>query len=321
MRGGCLIAAALVLALGPNRLPADPPAEGPKVADYTKALKAKDPLVRRQVARALGELGAKARSAVPALREALLDPDEGVQSAAAAALEAIGPSGPVTPPEEVARLRAEIEALRRKEEAQAAEARARVAETVAQAEKLQAENRARAAAAEEAIAQYRQALDKEHLLQKETLRFRDDSAKLREELAASQRRSVAAEVESRALQERNAALTERMKELEKQLDRPSVKPTGPAPRAPANPVEGTVTEVDAAAGLVQISLGSDAGLEKGQTLEVYRLNADQPAAARYLGRIRVIDVTPKTAVGKRDTTTGGAVRVGDRVASQLNPAR
>ena len=67
------------------------PADGDdaKVAEYVKALKAKTAAVRKQVAVALGELGEKAKTAVPALREALLDADEGVQAAAAAALEKI----------------------------------------------------------------------------------------------------------------------------------------------------------------------------------------------------------------------------------------
>jgi HEAT repeats len=62
-----------------------------RVADYVKALKSSDPAVRRQVAAALGEMADKAKAAVPALREALIDPDATVQSAAAAALDRIAP--------------------------------------------------------------------------------------------------------------------------------------------------------------------------------------------------------------------------------------
>src|SRR3954454_22842262 len=60
---------------------AAPPAEGTdaKISEYVKALKSKNPAVRKQVAVALGEMGDKAKSAVPALREALLDTDEEVQ--------------------------------------------------------------------------------------------------------------------------------------------------------------------------------------------------------------------------------------------------
>src|SRR5262245_24416190 len=81
-----------VLVIAPVARAAPAPAEdgdAAKVADYVKSLKSKNATVRKQVAVALGEMGSKAKSAVPALREALRDADEGVQAAAAAALEKI----------------------------------------------------------------------------------------------------------------------------------------------------------------------------------------------------------------------------------------
>jgi HEAT repeat protein len=54
-------------------------------------LDAKEAAVRRQAARALGELGDQARDAVPSLRKALMDPDEVVRSEATAALKKMGP--------------------------------------------------------------------------------------------------------------------------------------------------------------------------------------------------------------------------------------
>ncbi len=64
--------------------------------DYTTAVK--DAIrrthtnvqVRKQAAIALGEMGARARAARPALQQALGDPDPGVQEAAAEALDKVG---------------------------------------------------------------------------------------------------------------------------------------------------------------------------------------------------------------------------------------
>jgi hypothetical protein len=47
------------------------------------------------VARALGEMGAKARAAVPALRKALLDPDAGAQAAAVGLVREVKPAGQI----------------------------------------------------------------------------------------------------------------------------------------------------------------------------------------------------------------------------------
>src|SRR5947209_2450018 len=46
--------------------------------------------------------------------------------------------------------------------------------------------------------------------------------------------------------------------------------------------------------LVSISIGSDSGLAKDQTLEVYRLKP----LPLYVGQIRLVDVRAKEAVGK-----------------------
>jgi Cu/Ag efflux protein CusF len=90
-------------------------------------------------------------------------------------------------------------------------------------------------------------------------------------------------------------------------------PAGAAARKnpPAEKLDGVVKQVDVAAGLVTISIGSDAGLQKGHTLEVFRIKP-QP---RYVGTLTVVEVQPTTAVGR---VKGGkdAVQVGDLVASR-----
>jgi hypothetical protein len=78
-------------------------------------------------------------------------------------------------------------------------------------------------------------------------------------------------------------------------------------------VRGTITAVDAASGLVRISIGSDAGLNKGNTLEVFRVKP-KPV---YLGTITVIEVQAKEAVGKPLKSAKEPLRVGDEVAGKL----
>lgn len=68
--------------------------------------------------------------------------------------------------------------------------------------------------------------------------------------------------------------------------------------------------------VIEISLGSDDGLRKGQKLEVFRI---QDGDSKYLGRVEVL----KTAVDKSackilPAFRKGVIQRGDRVASQLD---
>jgi hypothetical protein len=88
--------------------------------------------------------------------------------------------------------------------------------------------------------------------------------------------------------------------------------TSGARNPPPEPVEGKVTRVDAASGLVTIDIGGEAGLARGHTLEVYRL---QPMP-KYLGSLRIIEVRASEAVGKMEKNSAD-VQVGDQVSSQI----
>ena len=63
--------------------------------------------------------------------------------------------------------------------------------------------------------------------------------------------------------------------------------------------------------LVEVSIGSDDGLQAGHELEVFR-------ADEYLGRLRVVSVKPDRAVVRvlKDFARG-IVQRGDRVATRL----
>jgi len=80
-------------------------------------------------------------------------------------------------------------------------------------------------------------------------------------------------------------------------------------------VDGVVMATEGA-DLIEISIGSDAGLAKGHRLEVYRLAG---AASQYLGRVEVVKTDPEKAVCKIDPAfKRGAIQKGDRVATRLN---
>ena len=81
---------------------------------------------------------------------------------------------------------------------------------------------------------------------------------------------------------------------------------------PAENVEGMVTKVDAKTGLVTVSVGSDDGLVKGHTLEVFRVNP-----AKYLGTVRVLETTPHEAVAQPVGRLLAPVQQGDKVASKI----
>jgi hypothetical protein len=85
---------------------------------------------------------------------------------------------------------------------------------------------------------------------------------------------------------------------------------------PAVPVRGSVEKIDAKDGLVEVSIGSQEGLKKYHTLEVYRLRPQ----AQYLGRLRIVEVFEHKALGRMVRSPLSAARPlqeGDLVAGTL----
>lgn len=79
-------------------------------------------------------------------------------------------------------------------------------------------------------------------------------------------------------------------------------------------VDAVVTSV-LGEGLIEISLGSDAGLREGHPLEVYRISGGQ---STYVGRVKVVRVEPNKAVCKIDPNFQVSnVMVNDSVASKI----
>jgi hypothetical protein len=88
-----------------------------------------------------------------------------------------------------------------------------------------------------------------------------------------------------------------------------------APNPPAESVEGLVSATDNS-GLVTLSVGSDAGLHEGHTLEVYRIAAI-PSQSQYLGMVRIRKVEPNKAVAEPVGRMSAPLQRGDHVSSRV----
>jgi chromosome segregation ATPase len=132
---------------------------------------------------------------------------------------------------------------------------------------------------------------------------------------------VEAEIASRSQQERNENLLKENERLVKENTQLKASGGGAAlamqttsqKNPPHEDVEGLIQKIDPPSGLVTIDIGSDAGITKGNTLEVFRLKPEP----KYLGTIQVLAVQPDKAVGKPLNRTMGQIQVGDRVAANI----
>jgi len=148
---------------------------------------------------------------------------------------------------------------------------------------------------------------------------RDSNIKLSLEKQQLLDRAVAAEIQMRSVKDANVRLEQQMQDMTKELVRMRssggavVRTSGKNP--PPENVEGLVRTTDPS-GLVTITIGSDAGLAKGQTLEVFRLSS-VPNQSKYLGTIRILEVTATQAVGQPTGRMAAPPQPGDRVASHI----
>ncbi len=131
---------------------------------------------------------------------------------------------------------------------------------------------------------------------------------------------VSADIARDGFKEMAEGLEKRVRELEvvvKKAKATGVVPASSTVAASDNPppedIEGFVKRDGDATGLVLISLGSDAGILKGHTLEVFRLSPQ----AKYLGRIKIIEARPYESVGQIIGKPAGPILKDDRVASKL----
>jgi hypothetical protein len=145
----------------------------------------------------------------------------------------------------------------------------------------------------------------------------DDQAKDKEDL---RQRAVKAEIDNKSLIGRNNELLSVIEEKEKELVRLRATASGVvttasnAPNPPPGDVVGRVKNYDATSGLLTINVGSDAGVLKGHTLFVYRLEPN----GQYVGQVRIMDVRPNEAVGKMINKPRVPVQVNDKVARKIS---
>lgn len=140
-------------------------------------------------------------------------------------------------------------------------------------------------------------------------------------------KKVAAEIAMESFRDRNVVIEKQLRELNSEVarlranalvssapggskGRPGSGSLGGASPPPTN-AEGLVARAEG--NLVKITIGSDSGLSKGNTLEVFRLGQ----TPKYLGRIRIVEVTPNEAVGQAMGRLSAPILKGDRVASTI----
>jgi hypothetical protein len=139
-------------------------------------------------------------------------------------------------------------------------------------------------------------------LKRDILAFRDDAVKFRLAYESARARSETL----------LAQLTDAMRQVR------TMQASGAAGGAGRPSVLGEVVQVDTANGLATVSVGSDHGVDKGTSLEIFRLAPDP----QYLGTLEIISATPKQAVGRfKLVSTRTPLRVGDEVASRLSVSR
>jgi hypothetical protein len=117
---------------------------------------------------------------------------------------------------------------------------------------------------------------------------------------------------------RNERLLQLLEQKDKQLQLKKqgeavLTSNGSMKNPPAEDIDGLVKAVDAEHNLITITIGSDAGLSKGNTLEVYRLKPEPT----YLGTVFILNVRPNEAVARPLTRVRGAIQVGDTVATNI----
>lgn len=171
---------------------------------------------------------------------------------------------------------------------------------------------------------------------KEVEKRQDDVATLRETLRKEQvlnsdlvkknaelsEQALAAQIERRATQDLANRVEAELQRVQKEMARmranggsASLARSGGKNPPPEN-VEGLVKNTDAS-GLMTITIGSDAGLAKGHTLELFRLNRSAPTQSRYLGTVRVIETDAHQAVVQPISRLAAPAQAGDTVASNI----
>ena len=167
---------------------------------------------------------------------------------------------------------------------------------------------------DEDIAELTKAKQERDEAEKLIANLRDEIKELQQDLKGMVNRGAELAAKLHQSESELAMASERRDQLEQQVSdaRQMLQQNGLSLQRPKNIiplVDGVVMAVSE--NLVEVSIGSDDGLQKGHELEVFR--ADQ-----YLGRLKVVSVTPDRAVVRiMKDYARGIVQRGDRVATRL----
>jgi len=118
------------------------------------------------------------------------------------------------------------------------------------------------------------------------------------------------EGELKRVSERREALRQQLSRAKLVLDRNGLNEFSPVDDIPPD-LDGVVTAVHES-NLIEVSLGSDEGIQSGHKLDIYRQDGS------YIGRVLVTDTNSDRSVGRIiPEYRQGVIRRGDRVATQL----
>lgn len=172
---------------------------------------------------------------------------------------------------------------------------------------------------------------------KEVEKRQDDVAQLRETVRQERQRNnelvkqnaeykdqaTVAQIERRATQELANRVEAELQRVQKEMIRmrsnggSATLARAGGKNPPQENVEGLVKTTDSSSSLMTITIGSDAGLTKGNTLELFRLNPSAPSQSRYLGTVRVLEADHHQAVVQPVGRLSAPAQAGDRVASRI----
>lgn len=120
-----------------------------------------------------------------------------------------------------------------------------------------------------------------------------------------------AEGETKRLAERKKQLIKELESAERVLSANNLTKHTPVENTPPS-IDGVITRVKRLKDniYVEVTVGSDDGIQKGHEMEVYR-------GGKYLGKIEIVRTTPDKSVGKVDPSRQqGQIRERDRVETR-----
>lgn len=154
------------------------------------------------------------------------------------------------------------------------------------------------------------------------LKERQANNTLVKEKAELENEATVAKIERDSVKDQNSRMEVQLRKMAEDIthmrsnggSRAMARASGKNP--PQENIEGLVKNTDVS-GLMTLTIGSDSGLTKGHTLELFRLNPSAPSQSKYLGTVRILEAEAKQAVAQPVGRLNDKPRAGDRVASRI----